>query len=440
MKKLNDFLFRSYRLITGSIAFYPTLITLAFFVFSVIINLIEYKSFMMDLKDNLSFILVKSKEDARLVLGTLVGSIISLMVFSFSMVMVVLNRASATLSPRVIPGLITHKSNQIVLGFYLGSIIYCLILIVNIQSKETNQAPDFGIFMAMAFGIMCLAFFMYFIHSISQSIQVDNILKRIQGKTERRMQSLSLKEEDDKIEQPETDEWNSLSSPDAGYIKEIKVRELIKICDKHNLRIKLEVPIGYFLVSGFPYLKIDKEPNQEVIAEIHDCFISYPQEWLDDHYLFGFKQISEIAVKALSPGINDPGTAVKAINLLSVLFIQKMQMTDKYFIKDDSGEARLFFKPVSMEYLLYHNLTSIREYGKTDSIVMITLLECLKNLLYADKECFYHKVILEHAESIVESCEQHVTNPIDIKNIEKVIESINPLTKDGLKPNLRLLN
>ena len=191
MKKINDWLFKSYRLIIGSIAFYPTIITMGFFGFSIIINLIEYRPWMMDLKETLSFILVKSKEDARLVLGTLVGSIISLMGFSFSMVMVVLNRASATLSPRVIPGLITHKSNQTVLGFYLGSIVYCLTLIVNIQSEGSNSIPDFGILMAMIFGIMCLGFFMFFIHSISQSIQVDNILKRIQGKTERRMESLS---------------------------------------------------------------------------------------------------------------------------------------------------------------------------------------------------------------------------------------------------------
>lgn len=438
MKKLNDFIYRSYRLVTGSIAFYPTLITLGFFVFSVIINLIEYESFMMELKDNLSFILVKSKEDARLVLGTLVGSIISLMVFSFSMVMVVLNRASATLSPRVIPGLITHKSNQIVLGFYLGSIIYCLILIVNIQSKETSQAPDFGIFMAMVFGITCLAFFMYFIHSISQSIQVDNILKRIQGKTERRMESLAISETDELIDMPETSNWASLSSPDAGYIKEIKVRELTKIGSKYDLKIKLEVPIGYFLVKGYPYLKINKEPEEEVIEEIHNCFISYPQEWLDDHYLFGFKQISEIAVKALSPGINDPGTAVKAINLLSVLFIQKMQMKDKYFINDDEGNARLFFEPFGLEDLLYQNLTSIREYGKTDAIVMITLLECLKNLLYADKACLYHKTIFEHVESIAQSCKEHITNPLDIKKIEQLLKAIAPLGSQSIQPNLSI--
>ena len=436
MKKINDWLFKSYRLIIGSIAFYPTIITMGFFGFSIIINLIEYRPWMMDLKETLSFILVKSKEDARLVLGTLVGSIISLMVFSFSMVMVVLNRASATLSPRVIPGLITHKSNQTVLGFYLGSIVYCLILIVNIQSEGSNSIPDFGILMAMIFGIMCLGFFMFFIHSISQSIQVDNILKRIQGKTERRMESLSLADDEDLIKMPETEEWLSLKSPDAGYIKEIKVKELLKMAKKHKLKIKLDVPIGYFLVEGYPYLKINKQTDKEVEQEIHNCFISYPQEWLDDHYSFGFKQISEIAVKALSPGINDPGTAVKAINLLSVLFIQKMKITDKYFVTDDDNEPRLFFEPIELNDLLYQNLTSIREYGKTDALVMITLLNCLKNILYADQQCQHHSVIIEHIESIAESCKEHITNSIDMKNIQAVLKSIAPLTQKSLKVDL----
>ncbi|MFP3759150.1 DUF2254 family protein, partial [Cupriavidus sp. SIMBA_020] len=77
-----------------------------------------------------------SAENARTILSTLAGSIISLTVFSFSMVMVVLNSASASLSPRVVPGLITRKSHQMVLGFYLGSIIYSIIMLININKLD----------------------------------------------------------------------------------------------------------------------------------------------------------------------------------------------------------------------------------------------------------------------------------------------------------------
>ena len=111
---LKESFYKTYRLIIGSIAFYPTIIAVVFFIVAMLMMAFEYQGFAGDIKSRISFLLVNSQEDARLILGTLVGSIISLMVFSFSMVMLVLNRATATLSPRVIPGLITDKSNQVV--------------------------------------------------------------------------------------------------------------------------------------------------------------------------------------------------------------------------------------------------------------------------------------------------------------------------------------
>ena len=135
MNGLNRFLKTSYIHIINSIAFYPAIITFGFLLFSFFIMRIEYTPFIIDLKKGLSPMLVNGIDDARLILGTIVGSIFSLMVFSFSMVMLVLNRASSTLSPRVIPGLITQKSHQIVLGVYMGTIVYSLILIINIHSR-----------------------------------------------------------------------------------------------------------------------------------------------------------------------------------------------------------------------------------------------------------------------------------------------------------------
>lgn len=125
----------------------------------------------MKFKGLIAVVLVDSVEDGRLILGTLVASTISLMVFSFSMVMVVLNQASSNLSPRLLPGLITVKDNQVVLGFYLGTVCYCLMLILNIHpNAETARIPAFGILIGMCLGLSCLGFFTYFIHWISQAI------------------------------------------------------------------------------------------------------------------------------------------------------------------------------------------------------------------------------------------------------------------------------
>ncbi|MGW8123586.1 DUF2254 domain-containing protein [Roseivirga echinicomitans] len=425
MKPLKNIFYKAYRSIIGSIAFYPTLIAVGFFVFAAIIMLIEYEPFMMDFKENISFVLVKSKEDARLVLGTLVGSIISLMVFSFSMVMIVLNRASSTLSPRVIPGLITDKSNQVVLGFYLGTIIYSLILIVNVQSKETINSPDFGIFLAMIFGISCLGFFMYFIHTISQNIQVDNILDSIYSKTKVEMERLTLAESEIEGEKPNTEKWFMLTTSKAGYFKKVRVNELVKLCEQHEIKVQMLEPVGFFFVENAPLVRINKEIEDKVKLEIENCFILYPQEWVSDHYVFGFKQISEIAIKALSPGINDPGTAIKGIHLLSLLYIKKIQMHEKYIIKDSKDVSRVFFRKITFEQLFDGNITQIRIYGKSDTVVMLALLHALLNMLKADTNRTHYDSITRYFKAFIEVCNKSLESELDLQAVNKVIEAFN---------------
>ena len=428
MKSTKNLLYKTYRSITGSIAFYPTLIAVGFFVLAAIIMLIEYEPFMMDFKENISFILVKSKEDARLVLGTLVGSIISLMVFSFSMVMIVLNRASSTLSPRVIPGLITDKSNQIVLGFYLGSIIYSLILIVNVQSEETINTPDFGILLAMIFGITCLAFFMYFIHTISQNIQVDNILDSIYSNTRKEMERLTLAEDEIEGEKPNTENWFTLNTSKAGYFKKVRVNELVKLCEHHEIKVQMIEPVGFFFVESSPLVCIDKKIDQEIKDEIENCFILYPQEWVSDHYVFGFKQISEIAVKALSPGINDPRTAIKAIHQLTLLYIKKIKMREKYILQDSQGENRFFFKEITFEKLLDDYITQIRIYGKSDTLVMLALLHGLLSMHKADVNRRHQSTIKRYFEALIEVCNKNFESELDFSLVNIVIEEFNLLS------------
>ncbi len=426
MKKIRNSLNKLYIDITNSIAFYPGIIAVGFFLFSFLIIAVEYKPFMIDIKKVIPFMLVKGTENGRLILGTISGSIFSLMVFSFSMVMLVLNSASSTLSPRVIPGLITKKSHQFVLGIYIGTIIYSLILITNIRSSNVEyQLPSVGILIAMAFAITCLALFIYFIHSISQSIQVDSILNSIFESTSKKMDKLN--EEDILLECPSTEDWHLIKTNHSGYVKRISLNQLTQLCKKNDIVVAMAEEVGFFLVNDYPFLKVNKKIDEELENDIRNCFIFYIEERVSDHYLFGFKQISEIAVKALSPGINDPGTAIKAIDMLSVLFIKKMELNERTYVADD--EKILFvLKNPTLEKLLYINLTPIREYGKHDSTVMFNLLESLKNLVYADRDTQrFQRVLTKYIQSMMFACHENIKNDLDLEQLEELISKINSL-------------
>lgn len=411
------------RRITGSIAFFPTIIALAFIVLALLIIWVEYQPWLMDVKEAMDVVLVESVEDGRLVLGTLVASTISLMVFSFSMVMVVLSQASANLSPRLLPGLITAKDNQIVMGFYLGTICFCLMLILNIHPEaDERRIPGFGIFVGLCFGLACLALFAYFIHSISQAIQVDQILDRLLQQT---LLKLRKSLTDEKSVEPDTNGWSILNAPGAGYLKWIQEDELLRVCCENDLQLQMTERIGYFYVANAPYVRVNKELDKVLAEKVHQCFLFYPQERLGDHYSFGFKQISEVAVKSLSPGINDPATAIKAIDMLVMLFIEKCSREEICVLNDKKGSARIFLQPTRFEDLLQQDITPIREYAKRDPIVMRHLLNGITKIraMLHDEQSV--QTLMRHAVAVRDSCDDALTNKLDRASINEEIESFN---------------
>lgn len=438
MNALWSFIQNWYHRIINSIAFLPALLAILCLLLAFAMITVEYEPFAIDLKQRISYLLITNREEARLVLGTLVASIISLMVFSFSMVMVVLSMASTNLSPRVLPGLISNKTHQFILGLYLGTIIYTLILITNFQTDGDHHIPSLGILIAMILGIACLWLFIYFIHSISQNIQVENILEGILRKTQKVLRKKN--EQDAKPEEVQPDEsWLPIYSDESGYLVKCNTSALLSIACKHDLQISVTRNAAFFFVKGYPFLRIKGKPplKSETVKAIKRCFLFGLTDQLSEHYLHGFNQISEIAVKALSPGINDPGTAMKALDHLSLLLIERICMPEFPVVRDDDGCIRILHAPVTFEELLFRNLVQIREFGKSDVLVQLRILSVMKNLIICAREKPDHiETIVSFIVSCSESTDENIRNLWDREEINKAFRTINKHlpTRFYLKP------
>lgn len=422
-----NLLFRAYQRITHSLAFYPTLIALGFFLLCLLNIAIEYQPWLMALKQHFAFGLVRNPDNARLILGTLVGGILSLMVFSFSMVMVVLNNAAATLSPRVLPGLISSKSHQKTLGFYLGTIIYALLLITTIEQSEQHQVPSLGVLVTLGLGIACLGLFVEFIRSISQSIQVEYILNNLYATTlEKLSNSVSnLADGQQPPSWPDDQQWIVVDAQCSGYFKALNVHTLNTLLVDNDLRMTVLVHRGFFVVPGHPLLKLDREVDEELRQQLLDCFDFFVEQYVSTHYVFGCKQISEIAVKALSPGINDPGTAITAIDMLSVLFGQRLQLPDLEIAPLEDEAPRLFVFELPLDQLLQLIFGPIRTYGSNDPRVLTSLLQAYKNLLFQRPQPHHRAELITHARSVVETADRHISNRRDRAELNDMIARFN---------------
>ncbi|WP_049338988.1 DUF2254 domain-containing protein [Stutzerimonas stutzeri] len=424
MSAVTNRLFRLYHRVTGSIAFYPTLIAVGLASLCVVTIVLEM-TWLQPYKEDLDLGLVKNADNARLILGTLVAGIISLMVFSFSMVMVVLNSAASSLSPRVIPGLISSRSHQVVLGVYLGTIINSLMLISTIQEGDDINVPSLGIFLALGLAVICLCLFVYFIRSISLSIQVDFILNRVYKQTLAQLRTRRRQLQDSHGPAwPDDAQWSVVRARRSGYFKALNVTAAHDVLDDHDARMTVQVHYGFFVMPGHPLMRIDRELDDDCTNRLLDCFDFYVEEYAHRHFFFGFKQIVEIAVRALSPGINDPGTAIKAIDMLSVLLAERMEMPD-HEVAHAQDRPRIFIRELNLHQLLQMTFGPQRRYGADDLQVLQALLQACKNLLYAAKDADTERVLLRHAQAVVDQAAISLSGALDRQAMVEAVRSLN---------------
>jgi uncharacterized membrane protein len=421
-----------FQYIITSIGFIPTLISVAFFVLALVVLYLETLGLSKTLDEKLPYLIIRNGETANMILSTIATGIFSLTVFSFTMVMLVLNQASANFSPRVVPGLISYKSNQSVTGLYLGTLIYTLVVMVNIHSDSySTDLPGFAIFLSMGFAIICLGFFVYFIHSITESVQIDSILESIYEIT-----SQQLDEEikrDKGAQEPhvfEQKEWQQLKSPVTGYLQGLDEKAVLHILEEFDVVLDFDQPLGSFLVEGVPFARVNKKlPNMEEFTNRllgHVNF--YREERAGVNYIFGIKHITESAVKALSPGINDPGTALKAIDYLTALFAQRMQLTDEKVLYDKNGAGRVRFEHQTFGDIYGLTLAPLRLYGKQDSVVVLKLLLMLQSLLYkAGPYPHLRPVLYREARLLLHDAGEHIENPGDRRRINLLLKQINSM-------------
>ncbi|MEM1328141.1 MAG: DUF2254 domain-containing protein [Bacteroidota bacterium] len=382
-----------YRRIVNSIAFYPSLITFLFAVTAFIVMWVEKYKVTSWMLDNVPSLVVNNTDTARTLLSTFIGGLISLTVFSFSMVMVTLNQAAANFTPRLLPGIISNTRHQVVLGFYIGSILYCIVVLLSIvPDGDAYELPGLAIFIAIALGIMCLILFVYFIHSISQQIRVDQILSRIMQRTTERLKYLNKKEERQrKSVSPDSSDWSVINGQRSAYYRGADIEALGNLARDYDTVFHILILSGTYAMEGLPILKSEKQLDKDQCQNVRSCLIFGGAESVDENYTVGFKHITEIAMKAMSPGINDPGTALNAIDYLTHLFAIRMTINDEAHYQDEDGNLLIHEEAMNFSDLLHDTLYSIGLYSKENAKVMQRLIHMINTLqaIPAEKESYY---------------------------------------------------
>lgn len=398
---------KRYRGILNSIAFYPAFIGLLFLLLSTIMIFFDYSDLGKQIKSQWTWLTLKDATTARSIISSIAAGILSLTVFSFSMVMIVLNQAASQMSNRVLDKLIGNRFQQLVLGVYIGTIVYALFLLSTVRDIDSGiYVPALSTYLLILITVIDIFIFIYFLHYITQSVKYEVIIQRIFKNTLQSLKDDCTLTSSPAIEEPKAVHYTIMSDT-SGIYEGFNEDALLEFCNEFPCHVFMIHAQGTFVLRGTPLLKIDVLLSKDKAYELQRIVTLSTSESIEDNYFYGFRQLMEIAIKALSPGINDPGTAVVSLRALIQLLAFRFSSFPATSIKNDNDETLIYTLHFSFEQLFSFCILPIWDYGKTDRLIQRELLLLLNQLISLSPNMQLPEVLLKEVK--VKLSEHNVT-------------------------------
>lgn len=277
----------------------------------------------------------ESQSSARSLLETIGTTTVSVAGLSFSVTIVALTLASSQLSPRVLRTFRSDRLSQMTLALFLGTFIYCLTLLVRLGvTGSGGEPPNLSITLAVLLAFTAFLTFAIFIAHIIRMLQpstvVSGILDDARTLNESRYPSGPGDPENpaaasrSALEMIDPGGSREVCASESGYLTLVKVGRLINIADENNTVVLQNVPVGTYVLAGQAIAEVwtAADDSDELETAIRKCFVLGKQRTLDQDIAFCVRQFADIALKGLSPGINDPTTAEIAMDTMCAFFVE----------------------------------------------------------------------------------------------------------------------
>lgn len=270
-------------------------------------------------------------EGARAVLSTIASSTITVAGVVFSITLAAVTYASGQYGPRLLTNFQRDQGNQATLGVFIATFLYCLVVLRTIRSAEEASADTGGAVReafvphAATCGALALAFasigmLVYFVHHVTDSIHINNVIARIGQSLVQDARRLPPAQDDGAP--PDLSGMHPVPAEGAGYVKAIDQDALLELAVEHGSLLVVACRAGDFLWAGRPLVHIHPGPVTEDLAtEVRRAFATGRTRTALQDLLFGIDELAEIAARALSPGVNDPFTAFACIDWLGATLV-----------------------------------------------------------------------------------------------------------------------
>ncbi|WP_119154647.1 DUF2254 domain-containing protein [Caldimonas tepidiphila] len=326
-------------------------------------------------------------DGARSMLSAIATSMITVAGVVFSVTIVALSLASSQYSPRVLRNFMNDRPTQFVLGVFVGIFAYCLVVLRTVRSSDEGAGflPSFAVLGGVVLALFGVAMLIYFIHHVASSIHASSILERIAGETTRAIDRLFPCRLGEAL--PATEDcaagmptrWHPVAAKSTGYIVGVDDAGLLEFAARQDRVVRLAHCIGDFVIEGRPLAELSGDaPPGEADADALCRLLSIQrQRTVHQDAPYGVQQIVDVAVKALSPGVNDPTTAVMCIDHLTALLVRLAGRHIPGPCRSDGCTLRVVARGPDFESLSALAFDAIVSHTRGDAEVFARLLHAI---------------------------------------------------------------
>jgi len=371
---------------------------------------------------------------AQVILAGIAASIMTVVSIVFAILLMTLTLASMQFSPRIILSFARDRVTQWTLGIFLGTFSYCMAALPAARSLPKPFAPVATVLGAMLLAFACVCWLLFFIHHISQAISVNQIVDKIASETDAMIDQmmpfphrLDHLAEDDPLRGYTFE--TAVSTDVSGYIRFVDSKRLVALAKLYRVKARVLRRVGHFVPAGVPLLMVSKGDRltPEATAAFRGAFDLGPSRTLQQDVEFGVLQIVDIALKAISPAVNDPSTAISCVDQLSRILIRfASREPPDSVLYDPPGVLRVSMGWIDFEKLLDSAFEQIRMYSKTDVAVSLRMLRALADIATTTADPNFRRLLRNRGQRIVTGCAERLEEE-ELREIQGRLETLERL-------------
>lgn len=378
-------------------------------------------------------ILFTSARGAQSLLATVAGSTISVAGVLFSITILVLSTAARQFGPGLLETFMHHRGTQVVLGTFVGTFTYSLV-VLRFVDAEVDFIPHVAVNVGMLLGLVSFFLLVYFIHHVATFIQVARVVEDVAGRMERTLrQAFPERQEDGEDEEPDNEEHSRLADRvrrdgheilalRPGYLQTIENDQLVAIACGHDLVISLAFRPGHFVLPGAVLATVVPEGRVDAALErnIRNQLLLGAERSEAQDPEHAVHQLVEIAVRALSPAINDPYTALNCVDRLgAALALLAQRQLPSRFLRDRDNHVRLIANPLTYAGIVEAAFNQIRQLSTGHLAVILRVLEIMSELARRELPAAFRDALIAQLDAMDSTLRGKFDNSLDHREYEQ---------------------